>query len=132
MSKDIKAKLHRLYDQAWNQGDQAAIDELYAADVVIHNAAPRTPAGIEGVRRTIGGFRAAVPDIQFTLEELIVDGDMVANRWSMTGTQQGEFMGTPATGEKMTMSGLAMVRVANDKIVEIWTAMVPANGSSSN
>jgi steroid delta-isomerase-like uncharacterized protein len=127
MSEQIKARLRRGWDRAWNQGDLEAIDDLYAADVVIHNAAPGTPAGIEGVRHAIGGFRAAVPDLQFTLEEVIVDGDIAANRWSMTGTQKGEFMGRPSTGQKMTMSGLAMVRLADGKIAEIWTAMNPTN-----
>jgi predicted ester cyclase len=47
---------------------------------VRHQAAPESPAGIEGTRHTIGGFRAALPDLQFTTEELVVDGDMVAQR----------------------------------------------------
>ena len=126
MSKEIKARLRRDWDRAWNQGDLAAIDELYAADVVIHTAAPGTPAGIEGVKLSVGGLRAAFPDLQFTLEDLIVEGDVAVNRWSISGTQQGEFMGAPPTGEKTTMSGLAMVRLAHGKVVEIWTAMFPA------
>jgi predicted ester cyclase len=126
MSKEIKARLRRDWDRVWNQGDTDAIDELYAADVVIHTAAPGTPAGIEGVKFGIGGLRAAFPDLQFTLEELIVEGDVAVNRWSMTGTQQGEFMGAPPSGEKTTMSGLAMVRIVEDKIAEIWTAMFPS------
>ena len=126
MSEEIKARLSRDWDRVWNQGAMDAIDELYAADVVIHAAAPRTPAGIEGVKVAVGGFRAAYPDLQFTLEEVLVDGDVAANRWSMTGTQQGEFIGEPPSGEKRTMSGLAMVRLANGKIVEIWTAMFPS------
>ena len=127
MSEEAKTRLRRGMDRVWNQGDPAAIDEFYAADIVVHQAAPGTPAGIEGVRHTVGGFRAAVPDLQYDVEELIVDGDMAAIRWSMTGTQEGEFRGTPATGEKMTMSGISMVRLAGDKIAEIWTAMTPAN-----
>jgi steroid delta-isomerase-like uncharacterized protein len=123
MSEEIKTRLSRDWDRVWNQGDMDAIDELYAADVVIHTAAPGTPAGIEGVKLAVGGFRAAFPDLQFTLEDVLVNGDMAANRWSMTGTQQGEYMGTPPTGEKMTMSGLGLVRLADGKITEIWTAM---------
>ena len=126
MSEEIKARLRRGWDRTWNQGDLTAIDEVYAADVVIHNAAPGTPAGIEGVKLTIGAFRAAFPDLQFTLEDLIAEGDKAVNRWSMTGTQQGEFRGAPPTGEKMTMSGLSMMRIANGKIAEIWTAMFPS------
>jgi steroid delta-isomerase-like uncharacterized protein len=126
MSKEIKARLRRDWDRVWNQGDTDAIDELYAADVVIHTAAPGTPAGIEGVKFGVGSLRAAFPDLQFTLEELIVKEDVAVNRWSITGTQQGEFMGAPPSGEKTTMGGLAMVRLAEGKIAEIWTAMFPA------
>ena len=127
MSEELKARLHRNWNKSWSKGDQAAIEALYAADVVIHNAAPGTPAGIEGVKRSINGFRAAYPDLQGTFEDVIVDGDKAANRWTITGTQQGEFMGTPPTGEKTTMSGLSMVRLVDGKISEIWTAMFPSS-----
>jgi hypothetical protein len=50
MSEELKTRLRRDLDRVWNQGDQDAIDELYAADVILHQAAPGTPAGIEGVR----------------------------------------------------------------------------------
>jgi predicted ester cyclase len=123
MSEELKARLGRDLDRVWNQGDPNAIDELFAADVVIHNAAPGTPAGIEGVRFTVNGFRAAVPDLQFSVEKLTVDGDLVAYQWSETGTPQVELPGIPATGAKITMGGLGMVRFADGKIVEIWTAM---------
>jgi predicted ester cyclase len=127
MSEEFKDRLRRGWDRTWNHGDQDAIDELYAADVVIHQAAPGTPAGIEGVRASVGATRAAFPDLQFTAGELVVDGDMIANRWSLTGTQQGEFRGAPATGQKTTMGGLSMMRIANNKIAEIWTAFTPSN-----
>jgi len=123
MSEDLKARLRRDLLRIWNQGEQDAIDELYAADVVIHNAAPGSPAAIEGVRFTINGLRAAVPDLQFSLEKSMVDGDLVAYQWSVTGTPQAELPGMPAPGSKMTMSGLGMVRFADGKIAEIWTAM---------
>jgi len=125
MSEELKARFRRDMDRVWNHGDQDTIDGLYAADVVIHTAAPGTPAGIEGVKFTVNGLRAAVPDLQFTIEELMIDGDLVAQRWSMTGTQQGDLPGIPATGAKMTMSGLALVQLADGKITDIWTAPFP-------
>jgi predicted ester cyclase len=126
MSEDLKTRLRRDMDRVWNHGDQDVINELYAPDVVIHYATPGTPAGIEGVRMTVNGFRAAIPDLQFSLEKLIVDGDLVVQQWSVTGTPQSELPGIPATGAKMTMSGLALVRFADNQISEIWTAMFPS------
>jgi predicted ester cyclase len=127
VSDDLKARLSRDLDRIWNQGDQDAIDELYAADCVIHNAAPGTPAGIEGVKAAINGLRAAVPDLQFSMENLMVDGDLVAEGWSVTGTPQAELPGVPATGVKITMSGLGMYRLADGKVAEVWTATFAPN-----
>jgi steroid delta-isomerase-like uncharacterized protein len=126
MSEELKIRFRRDMDKVWNQGDRDAIDELYASDVVIHQAAPGTPTGIEGVRLSVGSARAAFSDLQYTVEDLIAEGDKVAIRWSLTGTQQGEFRGAPPTGKKTTMSGISVVRIANDKIAEIWTAFTPS------
>lgn len=103
-----------------------AAEEVYAVDVVIHNAAPGNPGGIEGVKLTVSSVRAAFPDLEFATEDLLAEGDKVAQRWSWTGTQEGEFMGNPPTGKKTTMSGISIVRVANGKIVEIWSAISPS------
>ena len=127
MSEELKARLRRDLDKIWNQGDQDVVDELFAADVVIHNAVPGTPAGIEGVRFTINGLRGAVPDLQFSMDKLMVDGDLVAYQWSATGTSQAELPGIPVTGDKIKTGGLALVRLADAKVTEIWTAMFPSS-----
>ena len=64
MSKEIKARIRQGMDRVWTQGDLDAIDAYYAADVVIHNAAPGNPGGTEGVRLTVGSIRAAMPDFE--------------------------------------------------------------------
>mgnify|MGYP001814251810 CR=1 FL=1 len=127
MSEDKKAWFGRQVARVWNEGDLDAADEFYAADVVIHNAAPGNPGGIEGVKLTVSSVRAALPDLKFTTEDMITEGDKVVQRWSMTGTQEGEFMGAPPTGKKTTFGGISIVRVANGKVVEIWSAMFPPN-----
>ena len=127
MSEDNKAWFRREVAKVWNEGDLDAAVEVYAADVVIHNAAPGNPGGIEGVKLTVSSVRAAIPDLKFTTEDVIVQGDKVVQRWSMTGTQEGEFMGAPPTGKKTTFGGISIVRIANGKVVEIWSAMFPPN-----
>jgi steroid delta-isomerase-like uncharacterized protein len=127
MSEELKTRLRQGLDRTWNQGDQEAIEELYAADVVIHQAAPGAPAGVEGVKVSVGTTRAAFPDLEYTTEDLFVEGDKAATRWSLTGTQQGEFRGAPPTGQKTTMSGISVMRIANEQIAEIWTAFTPAS-----
>ena len=126
MSEDKKAWLRKSMDEIWNKGNLEAAGEFYAADVVIHNAAPGNPGGLDGVKYTVSGLRAAFPDIQFTVDDLIAEGDKITERWSATGTQKGEWLGAPPTGEKTTMGGISIVRIANDKIVEIWSAISPS------
>jgi predicted ester cyclase len=127
MAKDIKTWFRQKTDRVWNEGNLDAVGELYAPDVVIHNAAPGNPGGLEGVKFTVGYVRGAFPDLQFNVDDLIVEGDKIVQRWSWTGTQEGEFMGAPPTGIKTTVSGISIVRIANDKVAEIWTAMTPSN-----
>jgi steroid delta-isomerase-like uncharacterized protein len=126
MSEDYKTWFRKSMDQIWSKGNLDAAGEIYAADVVIHNAAPDNPGGLEGVKYTVSGVRTAFPDIQFNVDDLIVEGDKVVQRWSWTGTQEGEFAGNPPTGEKTMVSGISIVRVANGKIAEIWSAISPS------
>jgi predicted ester cyclase len=126
MAKDIKTWFRQKTGEVWSEGNLDAAGEVYAADVVIHNAAPENPGGLEGVKFTVNGVRAAFPDLQFTTEDLVVEGDRIAQRWSWTGTQEGEFMGAPPTGKKTTVSGISIVRIANGKVAEIWSAITPS------
>jgi steroid delta-isomerase-like uncharacterized protein len=60
------------------------------------------------------------PDFRLTVEDEIAAGDKVAARWTMTGTQEGEAFGVPATGKQVIHSGMTFYRLSNAKIVEIW------------
>jgi steroid delta-isomerase-like uncharacterized protein len=63
-------------------------------------------------------MRSGFPDIQWTLEELIAEGDKVAARFTMRGTHQGTFFGVPPTGKKITVQALNIYRFADGQIVE--------------
>ena len=122
MSESNKGLLHRVIDEVWNQGDLSVAEEVYAADVMLHGSAPGLPPGIEGVKQVIAAQRDAFPDVRITIEDLVSEGDKVAERWTMRGTHKGEFMGIPATGKQVTSTGLVIVRIADGKIAEIWGA----------
>lgn len=118
-AEENKTIVCRVMDEAWNQGNLAAIDELYAADYVDHAPGHGGP-GREGVKRTIQMFRSAFPDLRGTLEDLIAEGDKVAFRYTAAGTHQGDLMGIAPTGKRVSMDGIAIVRIANGKIMEGW------------
>ena len=75
----------------------------------------RGPEGISGI---VAMYRAALPDLRFTIEDMVAEGDKVAWRWSVTGTQHGPLMGIPATGKSATVTGSIISRFAGSQWVE--------------
>jgi steroid delta-isomerase-like uncharacterized protein len=121
MSTETNKAVVRRWFEAFSSGDVAAVDDLYAADVVDHSpAVPNQAPGREGIKQIVTFFRAAYPDLAFTVEDLIADGDKVASRWTARGTNTGAFMGMPPTGKQVTIPGILIVRVAGGKMVESW------------
>jgi predicted ester cyclase len=121
MSETTKDRLRQGWERTWNQGDLDAVQEYYAAGVVVHGAPSELPPGTEGVKFVISGLRAAFPDVQLTSDDLIVEGDKAVSRWSWTGTHKGEYLGIAPTGKRVTTSGISIMRLADDKIAEIWS-----------
>jgi len=122
-TEDNKAVVRRFYEEVMNQRKRAVLDEVFDPNVVDHFAAPGTPGGLEGAKQTLGMFLTAFPDLHFTVEDLIAEGDKVVARATMSGTQQGAFMGIPPTGKRVTMTGIDINRFVGGKSVEHWVEM---------
>jgi steroid delta-isomerase-like uncharacterized protein len=110
----------RRYRQAHNQNDMATLDEIVAADIISHNGLPGLPAGREGGKIAHQGSLAAFPDGKTTSDDLIAEGDKVVERFTLVGTHKGDFLGIPATGKQVRVTGMSIFRIANGKIVEHW------------
>ena len=119
MSEENKAVVRR-FTEVFETGDLSILDEVLASNFVDHNPFPEQAPGLEGMKELIGMMRATFPDMALTTEDMIAEGDKVVNRWSATGTHQGEFMGVPATGNKVTVTGIEINRLVDGKIVEHW------------
>ena len=122
-TEDNKAVVRRFYEEVMNQKKRAVLDEVFDLNVVDHFAPPGTPGGLEGARQTLGMFLTAFPDLHFTVEDLIAEGDKVVARATLSGTQHGAFMGIPPTGKHVTMTGIDINRFAGGKSVEHWVEM---------
>ena len=114
-----KAIVRRFFEEVFNTGNFDRLDELFAPDFTGHGLASQgAGTGPDKVRHTVLHFRHAFPDIQFRVEEMIAEGDKVVVRVSFRGTHQGEFMGIPATGKLVHVSGVELARLENGKIIE--------------
>ena len=119
LAKENKAIVRRLIEEAWNEGKIDVVDELLSSDYLLHIDAPGA-TDREGYKQVISMYRNAFPDFHFVTEDIIAEGDKVVIRVTMTGTQEGEVMGFPPTGKKLTMTAISIRRLENGKIVEEW------------
>jgi steroid delta-isomerase-like uncharacterized protein len=122
MSTDRNSRTARRYwEDLFTAGDLAVADEIIAPEWTIHN--PGVPANLRGpagVKQMVGMFRAAFPDLRIEVEEQVVDGEHVLNRYTARGTHLGPFQGIPATGRPVTVTGLAIDRIVDGRLVERW------------
>lgn len=119
MSTENVAIMHRIYE-VLNGGNMDLADQVIAADSVSHEVPPEYPSGLEGWKQYFTDFRAAFPDLHFTVEETIAEGDKVVCRCTLRGTHRGDFMGIPATGKQVVVTGVDVGHFANGKGVEHW------------
>ena len=124
MSTEVnKANLRRFYDEVFNKKNRAAIEEFIDPNQVDHAAPPGTPGGLAGAKQTISMYLTAFPDLHFTVEDIIAEGDKVVARLKVRGTQKGAFMGVPPTGKQATSTVIDINRIAGGKSVEHWLEM---------
>ena len=121
MTEDNKALNRRYVEEVINQGNLDAVDELIDPGIVDHAAPPSFPTGREGAKRFTAMMRSAFPDLHLAIEDMIAEGDKVVVRGTWSGTHEGEFMGIPATGRRVTVSQIGITRCADGRMVEHWS-----------
>ena len=108
--------------EIYNEGNLALVDELYDPEYVGHYyALPEDIGGLDALKKVVSFYRNAYPDdYNMMIDEMIVKGDKIVSRWTMTGTNTGPRGDVPPTGKKVRMSGIIISRITNGKIVEDW------------
>jgi steroid delta-isomerase-like uncharacterized protein len=117
-----KEIIRRYFDRWANHGDTAVADELMAPNLVLRNP-PNVLTNLADYKRSMAGFHAAFPDLRFTIEDEIAEGDRVVVRWSLRGTNTGPYQGQPATGKPIAVTGASTFRLADGRIQEVWVSM---------
>ncbi|MBA2285090.1 MAG: ester cyclase [Ktedonobacteraceae bacterium] len=115
--EENKAFVRRFVEEFWNQGNTTAADELMTADATIVLPG-RGQVSKEGFKAFAVTLRSAFPDWHSTVEEMIAEGNQVAERWTGRGTHQGEFQGISPTGRQVAVPGFVFYRVISGKISE--------------
>jgi len=122
-TEENKAIARRWNEEIWSKGNLAAIDELLATDFVFNYAPPGVKPDREAYKQFVTMLRAPFPDFQYTIEDMVAEGDKVSVRWSGRGTHKGEYMGIAPTGKQVTITGISIIRIVGGKIVQEWGEM---------
>lgn len=117
-----KQLVHLWILDGWNNNrNKEVVDQVFARDWVDGNPTfPDQPKGIEGAMYFVEQYRNALPDIQFKITHLIADTDYVTFRFEATATHLGTLMGIPATGKKVTVTGIVIHKVENGRFAKSW------------
>jgi predicted ester cyclase len=118
-----KAVIRRFVEEVQNKKDFAVYDELIDPEFVNLSPPPGIPADREGAMKDLRAIATGLPDSQFTIDDMIAEGDRVATKKTWTGTHTGDFYGILATGKRVTLQYVDIVRVRDGKIVEHWLSM---------
>ena len=115
-----KSIVRRWVEEGWNKRNTALIDELFTSNFYQHETGPETVNSREALKPFVAGYLSAFPDLQFTIEDLIAEGDKVVWRFTATGNNTGPFMGGPVTGKSITVTGTITFRLEDSRMAEAW------------
>lgn len=116
--EENKQFISRFVEKAINQKDLDAVDELVAVNFIEHAPFPGQGRGQEGLKAALHTLHTGFPDIHWTLDEQVAEGETVVSRFTFTGTHRGEFFGVPATGKSVKVWGVMIDVVRDGKLSE--------------
>jgi steroid delta-isomerase-like uncharacterized protein len=121
LAEQNRAIYERFCHEVLVNGNTDAIEQLVDPSVISHSPFPGQAPGRDGFKRAFAMFRAAFPELRVAIHDIIASDDKVVGYFTVTGVHSGAFMGIAPTGKTVTYDEMAIVRIANGKIVEHWS-----------
>jgi steroid delta-isomerase-like uncharacterized protein len=120
MSAEDSKRVNLQWIQAFNERDWAAEADYRTSEYVAHMSGMPMPLNGDGWNGFMVEFTRAFPDAQISVDAAVAERDIVASRWTLTGTHGGAFQGVPATGRMVRFEGCDFSRVVDGKVAEHW------------
>jgi non-heme chloroperoxidase len=120
-----KDTFRRYIEEVWKDEKLNIADEVFAEKYLSHQSdGTALERGPEDVKKFVMEYRSAFSDIEDIVEDMIGEGDRVVTRWTLRVTHTGEFRGIPATGKRITLTGIGIFRFSEEgKVVESWDSL---------
>jgi steroid delta-isomerase-like uncharacterized protein len=120
-----KALIRRVFEEIIPAGDTAAMREVMDPDFLDHDPLPGQPPGGAGGEYVVSTMHTAQPDLRFTIDDLLAEGDRVVIRWTLHGTHTGPMLGRPPTGQPVAFAAIVIFRIADGRLAERWAGWKP-------
>ena len=120
MSIEENTAIAHRWIEAWNNGDQAALDELYAPNFEYHMRFSGQEPGLAGEKQVVRMLHSAFPDLRIVIDDLIVDEFNAVIRWTMPCTHRRVFRGIQPNGQPVRFTGMDILRIEDGKITARW------------
>lgn len=118
--EENKLLVRKVIEEFLNSADPELADELFSPDFVDHNPSNPGMGGLENIKCSVADWHLAFPDTVNEVEDLLAEGDKVAARWVTRGSHRGEFLGIPATGNRIEVTSSGIFRISAGKVAESW------------
>ena len=121
--EEIKELVYRWFEKI-NSGKEVAIaviDEFYVTDYIAHGGTGEDLNGVEEFKQSISDFFSAFPDAHWSIDDMVVEGNKIAVRFTMSGTHKGDIVGVPAIDKKWKTWGIYIHHIVDGKFAESWT-----------
>lgn len=116
--EENKAIVRRYLAEAWVKRNLNILDELMAPNYAHYLPGQATPLVREGQKQRMAAFHAAMPDLDFLIEDLFAEGDRVVFREKISGMHEEPLLGVAPTGKQLTVTAIDIARLENEKIVD--------------
>jgi steroid delta-isomerase-like uncharacterized protein len=122
---DPRPLIHKFVEELWNERRLDVADSIFADDCVTHQLrsgvpTDAVPRGPQAIKEHVAGWIASFPDLRFSVEQILSEGDRVMMQLLMEGTRQGAWLGIPASRKKIQIRMFTVHRILKGKIVEDW------------
>lgn len=110
----------RFVEEVWGDGNREVANQIVAADVVHHRRRRGERLGREGLFQGLEMYDGAFPNRRFVQDDVLMEGEYVADRWTMTARHEGDLFGIPASGKSITLTGMNRYLIEGGRILEVW------------
>jgi steroid delta-isomerase-like uncharacterized protein len=107
--------------EVWNNANLDAIDGLFTPDFVLHFLPDGSDtSGLEGLRKHVRELHGAFPDWSEDIKRIVAERDLVVIHYVSSGTNQGQWLGKPPTGNRVQVNEMSIFRIEDGRIAEQW------------